>query len=108
MSGSVAYTCVVVVVTCVLGIVTTVLYVGVLRTGSETVTILVGKQAVQNTVTRAMEVNLIFISINDIYYLKYKHFFRRCKFIFIDSGWWPFARKFRDECCDIEQRVLRK
>lgn len=59
----------VVVVTWVLGIVTTVLYVGVLRTGSETVTILVGKQAVQNTVTRAMEVNLIFISLNDIYYL---------------------------------------
>ena len=48
-------------VTCVLGIVTTVLYIGVLLTGSETVMILVGKQAVQNTVTRAMEVNLIFI-----------------------------------------------
>lgn len=97
-------------VTCVLGIVTTVLYIGVLLTGSETVTILVGKQAVQNTVTRAMEVNLIFISLNDTYILsyKYKHFFRRCKFIFIGSGWWPFARKFRDECCDIEQRVFRK
>ena len=109
MSGSVAYTCVVVVVTCVLGIVTTVLYIGVLLTGSETVTILVGKQAVQNTVTRAMEVNLIFISLNDIYYRLTKiNISSGDANLFIDSGWWPFARKFRDECCDIEQRVLRK